>query len=122
MPAAQVSEKARTNVWTNKGQTQLGAEDQVHDDIAASLRHVSFALSGLVPGLRRYPGLAPWAAICRRFAADRFWQRSLREQCDGYHNEQEIYFGVPKNGETNRPKKPQPRRGGIKTAQGVSPG
>src|SRR5271155_6277614 len=96
MPAAQVSEKARTNVWTNKGQTQLGAEDQVHDDIAASLRHVSSALSGLAPGLRRYPGLAPWAAICRRFAANRLWGRQSQRGCDEYHNARKGRFGAPK--------------------------
>ena len=45
--AAQIREKSGTNVWTDQRLAQLGAEDQVNNDIAAGLRHFSFALSGL---------------------------------------------------------------------------
>jgi hypothetical protein len=42
------AKKAGTNVRADQRLTQLGAEDQVHHDIAAGLGHVSSALSGLV--------------------------------------------------------------------------
>ena len=45
--ATQVCKKIGSNVWTDQRLTQLGAEDQVHNNIAAGLRHVFFALSGL---------------------------------------------------------------------------
>jgi hypothetical protein len=52
-------------------------------------------LQGLSLRLHHYPGLAPWAAIYRRFAANRLWRRRLREGCDGYHNAAQSYFLVP---------------------------
>src|SRR5712671_5115691 len=66
------------------GLRSLVLKDQVHHDIAKGL--CSFALSGLVSRFHLYPGRAPWAAICRRFAANQLWYRSLREGCDGYND------------------------------------
>ena len=71
--AAQIREKIGANFGRDQGLTQLGAEDQVHHDIAEGLCQVSFTLSGLAPALRHDPGLAPWAALRRRFAANRLW-------------------------------------------------
>jgi hypothetical protein len=50
----------------------------------------SYAPSGLAPALVRPPGLAPWAAFCRRFAAagespGSIWVRATTQEsgCDG---------------------------------------
>jgi hypothetical protein len=74
-----------------RGCVHFADEDQVKDEIAGGVRHVSFAPSELCSILRmHFPRLAPWAAFLRRFAAEAEAANSgkdiLRTQCRNTRN------------------------------------
>jgi hypothetical protein len=57
--AAQVGEKIVADFGSNERAAILGAEDQVKEEIAGGVGHVSFAPSELAEVLAAYPRLAP---------------------------------------------------------------
>ncbi len=66
---SEVGEKIDANFGRDQWLAIFGAEDQVKDEIASGMGHVSFAPSELAAFSARYPWLAPWAAFLRRIAA-----------------------------------------------------
>jgi len=65
--ASEVSKQIFTKLWLNHGTPPLGAEDQMQQNIARSMRQAPFAPAGASPFVLAYPRLAPWAGFLRRY-------------------------------------------------------
>src|SRR5437763_1093619 len=73
--AAEVGEQVGADFRCDQGCTLFCGENQMDNDVAAGLRHVSFALSGLwsyaklTQGEGAKTAPSPWAAFCCPFGA-----------------------------------------------------
>src|SRR5450755_1645429 len=89
--AAEVSEQVGAEIGLDQRAPTLCGEDHVKQDIAGSVRHVSYAPPGLGHFSLSHPRLAPWAAIFRRFrgslsnGSSNPYASDVFEGCDGCH-------------------------------------